>query len=50
MPALDLAVRAPVRGVLADYCRFYGLDAFSQEGMQHYFGHVEAYEIGRAHV
>lgn len=44
MPALDLAVRAPVRGVLADYCRFYGLDALSADGsVQHYFGHAEAY-------
>lgn len=43
LPRLDLAVRAPVRGVLADYCRFYGLDAVCEGGAQHYFGHVEAY-------
>lgn len=44
MPALDLAVRAPVRGALADYCRFYGLDTLSAGGAaHHYLGHVEAY-------
>ncbi|MEL0027758.1 MAG: alpha/beta hydrolase [Perlucidibaca sp.] len=43
LPALDLAVRAPVRGVLADYCSLYGLDRLSAGGVQHHFGHVEAF-------
>lgn len=44
LPRLDLSVRAPLRGALADYCRFYGFDVLAGlPGVRHDAGLVEAW-------
>lgn len=43
LPPLDLDVRAPARGALADYCHFFGFDAIAEAGVRHDLGWVEAW-------
>lgn len=44
VPTLDLSIKAPLRGVLKDYAALFGLDTLAaRPGVQHYFGHIEAY-------
>ena len=43
-PAFDLGVQAPLRGVLADYARLFGIDVLvSRPGLRHHCGHLEAW-------
>ncbi len=44
LPQLDLAIKAPLRGELADYARHYQLDTLADGiSVQHYLGTVDAY-------
>ena len=52
LPPLDLDVRAPARGALADYCHFFGFDAIAEAGVRHDLGWVEAwgYQLSLIHI
>lgn len=44
LPPLDLAIKAPLRGVLAEYAQHYKLHTLADgESVQHYLGSIDAY-------